>query len=49
MTLINRMSRLFKADVHGILDQLEDPAIALKQAIREMEIQVLDDERLRDF
>lgn len=37
MTLINRISRLFKADVHGILDAIEEPEAMLKQAFREME------------
>ena len=37
MTLMNRMSRLFKADVHGLLDQLEEPEALLKQAVRDME------------
>lgn len=37
MALINRMSRLFTADVHAVLDRLEEPDVLLKQAIREME------------
>ena len=37
MALINRMSRLFTADVHAVLDRLEEPEILLRQAIREME------------
>jgi phage shock protein A len=37
MALIRRLSRLVTADVHAVLDQLEDPATLLKQAIREME------------
>lgn len=37
MTLIQRMSRLFKADLHGILDCLEEPEEVVKQTIREME------------
>lgn len=37
MTLINRMARLFKADMHGILDWLEEPEAVLKQAVRDME------------
>ena len=37
MTLITRITRLFKADLHGILDGLEEPEEVLKQAIRDME------------
>jgi phage shock protein A len=40
MTLITRVSRLFKADVHGILDALEEPEAILKQAVREMEDEI---------
>lgn len=41
MALMTRLSRLFVADVHDILDHLEEPAALLRQAIREMEEQVL--------
>ena len=37
MALINRMSRLFTADVHAVLDRIEEPDALLKHAIREME------------
>jgi phage shock protein A len=37
MALINRMSRLLTADVHAVLDRIEEPDVLLKQAIREME------------
>jgi phage shock protein A len=37
MALITRISRLFKADFHAVLDQVEDPGTLLRQAIREME------------
>jgi phage shock protein A len=37
MALINRISRLFKADFHAVLDQIEEPEQTLKQAIRDME------------
>ena len=37
MTLIARITRLFKADLHGILDSLEEPEEVIKQAIRDME------------
>lgn len=37
MALVNRIARLFKADFHAVLDQLEEPELLLKQAIRDME------------
>ncbi|MDH3532728.1 MAG: PspA/IM30 family protein [Gammaproteobacteria bacterium] len=37
MALINRVARLFKADFHAVLDQIEEPEALLKQAIRDME------------
>ena len=37
MAIINRISRLFKADFHAVLDQVEEPHILLRQAIRDME------------
>lgn len=37
MSLLHRIARLFKADIHGILDALEEPDIMLKQAVREMQ------------
>lgn len=37
MALITRVTRLFKADFNAVLDQIEEPEMLLKQAIREME------------
>jgi len=37
MALVNRISRLFKADFHAVLDRIEEPEQLLKQAIRDME------------
>ena len=37
MTLITRLSRLFRADFHAVLDRIEEPETLLRQAIREME------------
>jgi phage shock protein A len=37
MALINRMSRLFTADMHAVLDRIEEPDVLLRHAIREME------------
>ena len=48
MTLIARMTRLFKADLHGILDSLEEPEEVVKQAIRDMEEDIATQERRLD-
>jgi phage shock protein A len=40
MALINRVSRLFTADVHAVLDRIEEPDVLLRHAIREMEEEV---------
>ncbi len=45
MALINRISRLFKADFHAVLDQIEEPETLLKQAIRDMEDDLADTEQ----
>lgn len=37
MAIIRRISRLFAADVHAVLDQIEEPEAVLRQAIRDME------------
>ncbi len=45
MALITRISRLFHADMNAVLDQIEEPEMLLKQAIREMEETLAHDER----
>ena len=40
MAFINRLSRLFRADLHAVLDRLEEPELLLRQAIRDMEEEV---------
>lgn len=45
MPLIKRLSRAFKADMHAVLDSIEEPASLLKQAVREMEDDVLNDQQ----
>jgi len=40
MPLIDRITRLFTADVHAVLDRLEEPDALLKQALREMEDEI---------
>lgn len=37
MALINRVTRLFRADFNAVLDHIEEPEQLLKQAIRDME------------
>lgn len=49
MALINRVSRLFKADFHAVLDHLEEPELLLKQAIRDMEDELAAAERRIDL
>jgi len=44
MALITRISRLFQADFHAVLDRIEEPDIQLKQAIREMQIDLQQSE-----
>jgi phage shock protein A len=48
MALITRVSRLFRADLHAVLDRIEEPEILLRQAVREMEEDLdRDQQRLR--
>ena len=45
MPLIKRLTRAFTADIHAVLDTIEEPASLLKQAVREMEDDVLNDQQ----
>jgi phage shock protein A len=45
MALITRLSRLLRADMHALLDRLEEPDIVLAQALREMEDAIAADEQ----
>lgn len=45
MALINRFSRLFRADLHAVLDRIEEPEVLLRQSLREMEQSLADDRR----
>lgn len=50
MALVNRVTRLFKADFHAVLDRIEEPDALLRQAIREMQDDLAGDEqRLRSL
>lgn len=44
MTIITRMIRLFKADIHGVMDQIEDQGRLIKQHLRDMEASLLQKE-----
>jgi phage shock protein A len=37
MGIMTRVVKIFKADIHGVMDQLEDPSLLLKQHLRDME------------
>lgn len=45
MMLMSRISRIFRADLHAVLDRIEEPEGLLRQAIREMEELIADDEQ----
>lgn len=48
MGIMTRFMRLCKADIHGVMDQLEDKDLLLKQYLRDMEEEVSSKEaRLR--
>ena len=44
MAILARIFRLFRADMHAVLDQLEDQRLLLKQHLRDMEECLLDKE-----
>jgi phage shock protein A len=46
MALVTRLSRLFQADFHAVLDRIEEPELQLRQAVREMQF-ALDHDRQR--
>jgi phage shock protein A len=37
MGIMTRFTRLFKADIHGVMDQMENKELILKQCLREMD------------
>ena len=43
MAILNRLARLFRADFHAVIDQLEEPYMLLKQSVREMEASLQQD------
>jgi phage shock protein A len=38
MSIMTRVIRIFRADLHGVMDQIEDKDLLLKQYLRELEI-----------
>ncbi|RIL07390.1 MAG: hypothetical protein DCC75_10060, partial [Proteobacteria bacterium] len=46
MSIANRLIRLVKADLHSILDLLEDPGVVLRQAIRDMQEEIEANEKM---
>lgn len=44
MAIIARIVKIFKADLHGVMDQLEDQELLLKQHLRDMEEALHDKE-----
>jgi len=40
MAIMTRFMRLCKADIHGVMDQLEDKGLVLKQYLRDMEQEI---------
>lgn len=45
MALITRISRLFQADFHAVLDRIEEPDLQLRQAVREMQYALEQDQQ----
>ena len=45
MTLITRLTRLFHADMNAVLDQIEEPEVLLKQALREMDSLLIQEQQ----
>ena len=45
MALVNRISRIFSADLHAVLDRIEEPEVLLAQSLRETADAVAADER----
>ena len=45
MALSTRLSRLFEADFHAVLDRIEEPDLQLRQAVREMQFALDQDQQ----
>ena len=44
MAILTRIIQLFKADIHGVMDQIEDQGLLLKQHLRDMEAALAEKE-----
>ncbi len=44
MAILTRMIRIFKADINGLMDQIEDQGLLLKQHLRDMEASLVQKE-----
>ena len=44
MAILTRMIRLFKADIHGLMDQIEDQGLLLRQHLRDMQAALVQKE-----
>lgn len=45
MAIVTRLARLVRADVNAVLDRIEEPDILLRQAVRDMEEALQEDEQ----
>ncbi len=45
MAMISRLTQLFQADFHAVLDRIEEPDALLRQAVRDMEDALVRDEQ----
>ncbi len=45
MPILNRLTQLFRADLHGVLDRVEQPDLLLRQSLREMDDALADARR----
>jgi len=45
MALVTRLSRLFQADFNAVLDRIEEPDLQLRQAVREMQFALDQDQQ----
>ncbi len=48
MSIFNRFFNLCKADIHGLMDQVENKSLLLKQHLRDMEAVIMEKEAKRD-
>jgi phage shock protein A len=44
MAILTRILQLFKADIHGVMDHIEDQGLLLKQHLRDMEESLVQNE-----